>query len=158
MLVDFGRAVDILERGDEGLYGNIAAEDLECVAMRCGQTWSYDIDTYGVCVCAHTLLHGSYLNIIRERNSENWQPVTNLRRYWQKELWKTLFDFVNMRAPVKRNDYLQRLNHTIKLFDSYLRNTKIKSELVSILERQERMLPRTKFCVKESNGPLNYRS
>ena len=142
MLVDFGRAIDVMKLSDDGLYGNVAAKDLECVAMRSDHSWSYDIDTYGVCVCAHILLHGSYLDVIKDPKSNRWQPTKPFRRYWQHNLWAILFDsFLNMKAPVNINEYACMVKQIRINFDLYLSNKKRKSELISILTKQERLLP-----------------
>lgn len=142
MLVDFGRAVDIMELSNGGLYGNVAAKDLECVAMRSGHAWAYDVDTYGICVCAHILLHGSYLDVVKDPKSNRWRPTKPFRRYWQHNLWKTLFDsFLHMKAPVNLNEYAYMIKQIRKGFDTYLSNEKRKSELISLLTKQERLLP-----------------
>ena len=55
-LVDFGRAVDLVQNSDNPeedsrntmFYGNAATMEMQCVSMRNGQSWSYDADTYGI--------------------------------------------------------------------------------------------------------------
>lgn len=145
MLVDFGRAIDMIETLDRGLYGNVAADDsLECVAMRSLQSWSYDNDAYGICVCAYILLDGSYLDIVNDRATETWRLRKPLRRYWQVHLWKPLFDgFLNMKSPLNLDDYANKLEQIQDIFDAYLDSEKRKSELVSMLRTQERVLPRS---------------
>jgi serine/threonine protein kinase len=144
MLVDFGRAVDLKQTLDDGLYGSIAAEDLECTAMRCGHNWSYDIDLHGVCVCAYILLHGKYLEMERDSTlkSPSWRLKKPFKRYWQQYLWKMLFDsFLNLRSPVDLKEYTCMLKALRGAFDQYLNQRKQKTELISLLTRQRRMLP-----------------
>jgi hypothetical protein len=142
MLVDFGRAIDAIETLNRGLFGNVAADDsLECVAMRSHQSWSYDNDAYGICVCAYILLDGSYLDIVKDRATETWRLRKPLRRYWQVHLWKPLFDdFLNMKAPMNLDEYANKLEQIQDTFDAYLDNEKRKSELVSMLRTQERFI------------------
>jgi checkpoint serine/threonine-protein kinase len=144
MLVDFGRAMDAIEISDQGLYGNIAADDsLECGAMRSLRKWSYDNDAYGVCVCAYILLDGSYLDIVKDRATKTWRLRKPLRRYWQVHLWKAFFDdFLDMKSPINLDNYANKLKQIRGAFDAYLDSEKQKSELALMLGRQERVLPR----------------
>lgn len=142
MLVDFGRAIDIHNLTDGGLHGNISAKGLECGAMRLNKTWSYDIDCYGVCVCAHTMLHGTYLDIVKEKSTNLWRPRKPFRRYWDAELWRILFEtFLNIRTPVNVSDYANSLHAVQAAFDSYLSDKRRISQLMSMLTRQAQILP-----------------
>jgi hypothetical protein len=98
-LVDFGNAVDLTYNSDLNaennrntlFYGNAARKDMRCVAMRSGQSWSYDADTFGILCCAHILLYGKHLDI-KKGSGDRWVSSTTLKRYWKKDLWKEIFD------------------------------------------------------------------
>ena len=98
-LVDFGRAVDLAEDSDSlaedvrntmfnGTTGN---ESMQCIAMRSGQSWSYDADTYGVCDCAYVLLFGKDMEI-KKGKCNRWRQSEELKRYWNKDIWNDIFD------------------------------------------------------------------
>ena len=55
-LIDFGRAIKI---NNQGFKGNVAAKDLDCIAMKKGRKFLYYIDAFGLCVCTSVLLWGS---------------------------------------------------------------------------------------------------
>lgn len=148
MLVDFGRSVDLAMCAKDGadpmnvkLFGEATTEDLACVAMRKGCGWSFDVDTFGVCASSHVLLYGVHLEIEQGSNSR-WKPRKALRRYWQKELWSSLFDTLlnldegSQTAIGSRPGSLRCLRLTL---ESYL-NGKAK-ELFSLLKHQARILP-----------------
>ena len=98
MLVDFGRAVDlekVTRQGEDHLRtlfkGSIAAEDMECGTMREGLAWGVDLDYFGLCASAFILLFGSHMEVVRDKSTGHWRLSKMLRRYWQKDLWQSLF-------------------------------------------------------------------
>lgn len=98
MLVDFGRAIDLEEHATDTidarsvmLHGNACLDDMQCVSMRAGRPWSYDIDTFGVLACAHVLLWGTHIQL-RKGKKGRWYLYNTLKRYWQRELWTKIFD------------------------------------------------------------------
>ena len=99
MLVDFGRAVDlekVTRQGEDPIRalfkGSIAAEDMECGTMREGLPWGVDLDYFGLCASAFILLFGTHMEVVKDKASGSWRPHKTLRRYWQKDLWQSLFD------------------------------------------------------------------
>mmetsp|Transcript_20600 Transcript_20600/g.23120 ORF Transcript_20600/g.23120 Transcript_20600/m.23120 type:complete len:1260 (-) Transcript_20600:14-3793(-) len=98
-LVDFGRAVDLAEGSDflaEDVRnimfnGTTGKKSMQCIAMRNGQSWSYDADTYGICDCAYVLLFGKDLEIKRGKGNR-WRQSEELKRYWNKDIWNNIFD------------------------------------------------------------------
>ena len=143
MIVDFGRAVYLDGFSGEHddvrkvlLHGNASRKDMRCVAMRCDKPWSFDIDTYGLLCTAHVLLYGTHLEVKKDRTGL-WRPVTNLKRYWQKDLWDEIFkSLLNGAAIGSRARSLRTLREQI---DSYLRIE--ANELRSLLTRQVNLLP-----------------
>ncbi len=51
------------------LQGDSGTDAFRCVEMREGAPWLWQADAYGVAACAHTLLHGRYLEVERVRDS-----------------------------------------------------------------------------------------
>jgi checkpoint serine/threonine-protein kinase len=147
MLVDFGRAVDLqdyangkIETRSVMFRGEACQHDAQCLAMRAGKPWSYDIDTFGVLACAHVLLWGTHINLRKDTNGR-WCLANTFKRYWQKELWTSIFDkLLNLDetggAIGSRARSLRSLRAEI---DDY---TETKSEkLRSFLTRQLSLLP-----------------
>ena len=150
-LVDFGRAIDLEKFSDQYedvrntmFLGNASCRDMMCVAMKNNTPWSYDIDTFGILSSAHVLLYGTHLEIRRNGNNQ-WQPVSRLRRYWQRDLWNEIFDtLLNLdeesgAAIGSRARSLRSLRQKI---ESYLRTEKEK--LSSLLTRQVNLLPKSR--------------
>lgn len=98
-MVDFGRAVDLADGSDfpteharnTMFSGTTAKKTMQCVAMRNGESWSYDVDTYGICDCAYVLLFGKDLKIEKGKGGR-WQQSEKLKRYWNKDIWNEVFD------------------------------------------------------------------
>lgn len=51
------------------LQGDSCTDAFRCVEMREGTPWLWQADAYGVAACAHTLLHGRYMQVERVRDS-----------------------------------------------------------------------------------------
>jgi hypothetical protein len=120
MLIDFGRAIELTDDTiQKGFRGRVAADDLECVAMRNEQRWCFDIDCFGLCVCSHTLLFGTYMELVQTKGKK-WILKEPLRRYWQTPLWRLLFDsFINAKAHDLRS-YTKTLSGIKQAFEMHL--------------------------------------
>jgi checkpoint serine/threonine-protein kinase len=148
MLVDFGRAVDLTHIAGEYedvrklmLQGDASRKGMRCVAMRRGEPWSFDIDTYGILASVHVLLFGTHLEL-RQCGHNQWRPVNSMKRYWQKNLWDEIFtSLLNLdedsgTALGSRARSLHALREKI---DDYLK--KEMPKLRSALRRQAKLLP-----------------
>jgi checkpoint serine/threonine-protein kinase len=109
-LVDFGRAIDLDKLGkknynmnngstwtwmDTVFIGNATTEEMKCVSMRLGLPWSFEIDTFGICACVHTLIHGIHIEIEKitlANGMKRWMPKRQFPRHFEKELWVEAFD------------------------------------------------------------------
>lgn len=149
MLVDFGRAVDLeaaakpgMDAMDVRLEGSSCEEDMECVAMRKGMSWSFDADTFGICAGAHVLLYGEHIQLDYNAATRRWMPKKPLRRYWKKDLWVEFFDTllnldeVSQTALGSRPGSLRDLRRKMEAH-VMARN----KELESLLRHQSRVLP-----------------
>ena len=67
MLIDFGRSID-LHLYPEGtmFHGDNHCSGFDCVEMRTGRPWKYEIDIFGLCATAYVLLHGEYMELTYE--------------------------------------------------------------------------------------------
>lgn len=149
MLVDFGRAVDMKAAAEQGmdpmdvrLEGSAAEEDMECVAMRKGLSWSFDADTFGLCAGAHVLLYGTHIEIDYSPSTRRWMPRKPLRRYWKKDLWNDFFDTLLNLDELSQTALGSRpgsLRDLRKKLEAHLRSR--SSELESLLRHQARILP-----------------
>lgn len=153
-LVDFGRAIDLVQYSRDGdddgarnvlFSGTAVSRDMECVAMRSRRSWSYDVDTYGILGSAHVLLYGTHLEIVQGKDGR-WRPKTSLKRYWQQELWESIFDtLLNLddlgTAMGSRSSSLRALRRKIC---RYLKSDGVQEKLVLLLERQAAILPNSR--------------
>ena len=150
-LVDFGNAVDLKQSSDLNIddcrnvlfCGHTARKDMQCVAMRNGQSWSYDADTFGVVCCAHVLLYGKHMEI-KKRNDNRWAPSTLLKRYWKQDLWNEVFDTLLNRNDIIHTGLLadsrgSGLCELRKKIDAHLKSKARK--LHELLSRQANILP-----------------
>ena len=146
MLVDFGRSVDLEKVASLGsnllqtqFKGNIAAEDMECVAMRKGLPWGIDLDFYGVAASSFILLFGSHLEVTQDRSSGKWRPHKSFRRYWQRDLWTLLFDTL-LNFDSSSDDYA--IGNIRIAFDEYIEGKDRKREITTHLNQLFTHLPK----------------
>ncbi len=145
MLVDFGRSIDLdiaENRGSNPLQtqftGSIAAEDMECAAMREGRTWGVDLDLFGLAASSFLLLFGSHMDVIQDRSTGKWRPNKSFRRYWQRDLWDLLFDSL-LNFDSSTDKYC--LREIRADFDSYIEGKQRKKDIAANLHQLHTHLP-----------------
>jgi hypothetical protein len=145
MLVDFGRSIDLVRTENQGsdplrtqFTGSIAAEDMECVAMREGRHWGVDLDFFGVAASSFILLFGSHIEVIQDRSTRKWRPNKPFRRYWQREIWDHLFDSL-LNFDSKTDKYC--LGEVRAHFDGYIEGKQRKKEIAAYLHQLHTHLP-----------------
>lgn len=98
ILIDFGRSIDTtLYPPNAQFYGDYHVSGFKCREMEEGRPWTFQTDYYGLCGVIHCLLHGSYMQTVRDPRTNEWKPKEPFKRYWQGDLWKPLFrDLLNV--------------------------------------------------------------
>ena len=106
-LIDFGRSIDLTTfRSDVQFIADWKTSKQDCIEMRELRPWTYQIDYYGIAGVVHSLLYGKYIEDCAVEAREDgiqegmlgkqkkYKIREGLRRYWQTELWGTLFDLL----------------------------------------------------------------
>ena len=146
MLVDFGRSIDLEKAATEGsnplkaqFKGSIAAEDMECVSMRKGLPWGVDLDFFGLAASSYLLLFGSHMEVVEERGTGKWKPTKPFRRYWERDLWKSLFDLL-LNFDSSSDQYCLR---EIRIaFEEYIDGKQRKREIATHLNQLYTHMPK----------------
>nr|XP_043626262.1 mitotic checkpoint serine/threonine-protein kinase BUB1 isoform X2 [Erigeron canadensis] len=100
-LVDWGRGIDLrLFPNKIKFNGDCRTSGFRCLQMQENRPWTYQVDTYGLCVIVHLMLHNSYNMEIEKKASADggysYQPKSPFKRYQKVELWRKLFtDLLN---------------------------------------------------------------
>ncbi|XP_047335288.1 mitotic checkpoint serine/threonine-protein kinase BUB1 [Impatiens glandulifera] len=93
-LVDWGRGIDMNLFPDGVKFsGGCRTSGFRCVEMQENKPWTFQVDTYGLCVMVHMMLHGSYMEIEKKESPGGgyfYQPKIPFKRYWLP-LWKEMF-------------------------------------------------------------------
>ena len=146
MLVDFGRSIDLEKVARQGsnplrtkFKGNVAAEDMECGSMRKGLPWGIDLDFFGLAASSFLLLFGIHMEVIEDRRSGKWRIHKPLRRYWQKDLWSSLFDAL-LNFDSSSDEYC--LRDIRQSFDEYIEGKDRKREIATHLNQLYTHLPK----------------
>lgn len=142
-LVDWGRGIDVsLFPDDVQFKGDCRTSGFCCIEMQENRPWKYQVDTYGLCVIVHMMLHGSYMSIEKKTapgGSPLYQPKSALKRYWNIDLWSSLFTkLLNMSCDDNSVMVLRSLR---KSFEDYMSgNPQLLKKLKTSLVKQRASL------------------
>ncbi|XP_057507466.1 mitotic checkpoint serine/threonine-protein kinase BUB1 isoform X1 [Actinidia eriantha] len=143
-LVDWGRGIDASLFPDEIKFnGDCRTSGFRCVEMQEKKPWTFQVDTYGLCVIVHMMLHNSYMEIEKRASSDDgyvYQPKSHFKRYWQVKLWKDLFTKLLNTNP--NDDHKMLLKNLKEAFQDYMcSNPQLIKKLKQLLVKQ-----RTSLC------------
>lgn len=101
-LIDFGRSFDMsLFKPGTKFKANWRTDQQDCLEMRQGKLWSYEADYFGLAGIIHSLLFGELIDTVQGPDG-NLKLRNSFKRYWQQELWSSVFD-----ALINSNSYDQ---------------------------------------------------
>ncbi|KQK16072.1 mitotic checkpoint serine/threonine-protein kinase BUB1 [Brachypodium distachyon] len=118
-LVDWGRGIDLnLFPANTEFLGDCQTSGFSCVEMQEERTWTYQADTFGLCVIAHMMLHGTGMSVEKvpkAGESYLYQPKSPFKRYWNVDLWKNLFStLLNLPSTESDVDVLRDLRRSFQ--------------------------------------------
>ncbi|KAL8860424.1 MAG: hypothetical protein Q9178_003083 [Gyalolechia marmorata] len=119
-LIDFGRGIDMQQFHSETKFiADWKTTKADCAEMREMRPWTYQVDYWGCAGVVHSLLFGKYIEDVAveaptiAKNADNegdgqnrtiaiknmqmekrWRIKEPLKRYWQQELWGSLFELL----------------------------------------------------------------
>ncbi|KAL6072987.1 Mitotic checkpoint serine/threonine-protein kinase BUB1 [Balamuthia mandrillaris] len=67
VLIDFGRSIDTTLYPAGTRFTGDHVEEFKCLEMREGKPWTYQVDLFGLLGIIHCLLHGSYMEVMQEK-------------------------------------------------------------------------------------------
>ncbi|KAF5786088.1 putative protein kinase BUB family [Helianthus annuus] len=137
-LVDWGRGIDLqLFPKDVKFNGDCRTSGFRCVQMQENKPWKYQVDTYGLCVIVHLMLHNTYMEIDKTPSlgGYSYQPKSPFKRYQKVDLWKKLFtDLLNNDND---EEHLKILGNLRKSFEDYMcSNAHLIKQLKQSLTKQ----------------------
>ncbi|KAH9306424.1 hypothetical protein KI387_010828, partial [Taxus chinensis] len=83
-LIDWGRGIDtsLFPCGTE-FEADSKTSSFRCIEMQEKRPWTFQVDTYGVCVIAHMMLHGSYMELVKQASPDGdcfYRPKATVKR------------------------------------------------------------------------------
>ncbi|KAK6919095.1 Mad3/Bub1 homology region 1, partial [Dillenia turbinata] len=144
-LVDWGRGIDLSLFPENIVFeGDSRTSGFRCIEMQEHRPWTYQVDTYGLCVIVHMMLHNSYMEIKKIPSHDGsfiYVPKLPFKRYWNVELWENLFrELLNANPDNDHKELLQTLRNS---FEDYLSsNPQLIKKLKQLLLKQ-----RTSFLI-----------
>ncbi|GAB2294501.1 protein kinase [Dionaea muscipula] len=142
-LVDWGRGIDLNLFPDNTMFkGDCRTSSFRCIEMQEDKPWKYQVDTYGLCVVAHLMLHGSYMEVEKKASSDGnlvYFPKSSFKRYWNGDLWKSLFEKL---LNIDPNDDHKKILRDLKVsFQEYISsNPPMMKKLKQLLVKQRASL------------------
>jgi checkpoint serine/threonine-protein kinase len=138
-LVDWGRGIDLslFPRTTE-FTGDCRTSGFRCVEMKEDKPWKFQVDTYGLCVIVHMMLHNVYMEIEKKQSLDGGyinMPRTSFKRYWKVDLWKELFTKLLNRETCE--DDTETLRNLRKSMEEYIcSDPKLMKKLNELLAKQ----------------------
>jgi checkpoint serine/threonine-protein kinase len=101
-LIDFGRGIDMkVFRPDVQFIADWKTGPQDCAEMRELRPWTYQIDYHGLAGIVHSMLFGKYIDTVADKaagigaqSKKSWRVRESLKRYWQVEIWGSLFELL----------------------------------------------------------------
>ncbi|KAM6548909.1 hypothetical protein CsatB_020585 [Cannabis sativa] len=142
-LVDWGRGIDLtLFPDDIEFSGDCRTSGFRCIQMQQNKPWKFQVDTYGLCVIIHMMLHNSYMEIQEKPSPDGghiYLPKSPFKRYWNVDLWKNLFIKL-LNNPHCNND-MNLLKEIRESFQDYMcSNPSLIKKLKELLLKQRASL------------------
>ncbi|KAJ4729775.1 mitotic checkpoint serine/threonine-protein kinase BUB1-like [Melia azedarach] len=141
-LVDWGRGIDLrLFPENAEFKGECRTSGFRCIEMQEKKPWKFQVDTYGLCVIVHMMLHNSYMEVQKKELPDGgfiYLPKTSFKRYWNVELWKSLFTKLLNSSPGNHKEVLQSLRKTFQ--DYMCSNPQLLKKLKELLAKQRASL------------------
>ncbi|XP_037484784.1 mitotic checkpoint serine/threonine-protein kinase BUB1-like [Triticum dicoccoides] len=142
-LIDWGRGIDVnlFPAGTEFL-GDCGTSGFSCIEMQEERSWTYQVDTFGLCVVAHMMLHGEEMSIAKVPGTGGnymYQPKLSFKRYWNVALWKQLF--TTLLNPGSNGNHVGDLRSLRRSFQDYMcSNYQLVVKLNQLLAKQKASL------------------
>ncbi|PON34834.1 Serine/threonine protein kinase [Parasponia andersonii] len=138
-LVDWGRGIDLrLFPDDIEFKGDCRTSGFRCIEMQQNKSWKFQVDTYGLCVIVHMMLHNCYMEIQEKPSPDGgyiYLPKSPFKRYWNVDLWKNFFTKLLNNCPGSNDkNLLQDLRES---FQGYMcSNPQLIKKLKELLLKQ----------------------
>ncbi|KAL8100897.1 mitotic checkpoint serine/threonine-protein kinase BUB1 [Apium graveolens] len=142
-LVDWGRGIDLSLFPEKTKFmGDCRTSGFRCIEMQENKPWTFQVDTYGLCVIVHMMLHNSYMETEKKMSSDGsyiYLPKAPFKRYWQTDLWKNLFSKLLNTSP--DDDHIELLRSLRKSFQDYMcsKPQQIKELKQSLVKQRQSM-------------------
>ncbi|XP_057525554.1 mitotic checkpoint serine/threonine-protein kinase BUB1 isoform X1 [Amaranthus tricolor] len=119
-LVDWGRGIDLsVFPADIEFEGDCRTSGFRCVEMKEDKPWKFQVDTHGLCVIVHMMLHNTYMEI--EKRASNggdfYLPKLPVKRYW-KFNWENFFKRMLNIEPF--DDHLKMMRELRESLQEYM--------------------------------------
>lgn len=142
-LVDWGRGIDLnLFPSPTEFHGDCGTSGFRCIEMQEHRNWTYQVDTYGLCVVVHMMLHGigmSVEKVPRIGGGYEYRPKQPFKRYWNVDLWQKLF--TTLLNPPSNDSDVATLQSLRASFREYMcSNRQLVGKLNQMLAKQKASL------------------
>ena len=113
-IIDFGRAIDtrLFPSGQQYL-AEWKTDERDCFEVRENKPWTYQTDYFGLAGIIYCMLFGKYIqsNAIATTTDgagsrTRYKIGTSFKRYWQTDLWNSLFDVLLNSSQVRSDGSL----------------------------------------------------
>jgi hypothetical protein len=120
-LIDFGRAIDLrMYNQHQRFLANWTPEQHDMPQIHDAQSWRKEIDYYGIASIAYCLLFGKYIEPVKQIDSASFTIERALRRYWQVDIWTSLFNLCLNAGAMGEREMAEQLAGVREQMESWL--------------------------------------
>ncbi|TIA87156.1 hypothetical protein E3P99_03346 [Wallemia hederae] len=94
-LIDFGRSIDVdafKHPVGRKFLNDWPGDEKDCWQIKKKVPWNFEPDYFGLAAIIHCMLFGKYIETVEAGGRIKLR--NNLKRYWQHEIWSSVFDFL----------------------------------------------------------------
>ncbi|KAG8690730.1 hypothetical protein FRC11_009475 [Ceratobasidium sp. 423] len=105
-MIDLGRGIDTnLFQPGQTFIGDWPTDQRDAVELREGRPWTFQTDYFGLAGIVYCMLFGKYIETVAYQDGERTKYKINmtLKRYWQTEIWSSLFDMLLNPTTVRQD-------------------------------------------------------
>ncbi|XP_066400069.1 mitotic checkpoint serine/threonine-protein kinase BUB1-like isoform X2 [Miscanthus floridulus] len=142
-LVDWGRGIDLnLFPSPTEFHGDCGTSGFRCIEMQEHRNWTYQVDTYSLCVVVHMMLHGACMSVEkvpRIGGGYEYRPKLPFKRYWNVDLWQKLFSTL-LNPPSNDSDVAALQSLLASFRECMCSNRQLVGKLNQMLAKQKASL------------------
>ncbi|XP_046394781.1 uncharacterized protein LOC124162323 [Ischnura elegans] len=115
-LIDLGRCIDMSLYPENTCFNTIFQKTFfQCVEMRSGKEWSYQVDMFHIASLVHVMIFGDFMDVVCKDGV--WIPTKKVPRNLNQDLWNWFFNsMLNIESCLELPSLLKIIERFEKIY------------------------------------------